>query len=86
MRVIQSIVVEMQRGWEAFSIHPPNLPNPSLFFANASSTGSLIKNSINVVQAIISDVVIVSHVYCKVQGGSLTNVSAGVSHIYCLER
>ncbi|RPD53160.1 hypothetical protein L226DRAFT_522578 [Lentinus tigrinus ALCF2SS1-7] len=56
---VTGLVVEMHRGYQAFSVHPPELPNPSRFFADASSTGSLIKNGINVVQAIISDMVIV---------------------------
>ncbi|TFK91221.1 hypothetical protein K466DRAFT_483239 [Polyporus arcularius HHB13444] len=56
---VTGLVVELDRGYEAFSIHPPALPNPSHFFANAASSGSLIKNTINVVLAIISDAVIV---------------------------
>ncbi|TFK81015.1 hypothetical protein K466DRAFT_502877 [Polyporus arcularius HHB13444] len=54
-----SLAVEMSRAYGAYSVHPPDLPNPSLYYANAASTGSLIKNTINVVQAIISDAVIV---------------------------
>ena len=68
----QGLVVELDRGYDAFSIHPPALPNPSHFFANAASTGSLIKNTINVVLAIVSDAVIVRPVSRASQGILLT--------------
>ncbi|KAI0720839.1 hypothetical protein C8T65DRAFT_567221 [Cerioporus squamosus] len=56
---VTSLIVEMHRAYEAYSVNPLALPNPTKYYANAASPQSLIKNTINVVQAIISDAVIV---------------------------
>ncbi len=58
----QDLIVEMYRGYHAFSVSGPKggtLPNPSAFYANAATPESLVKNSITVSLAIISDVIIV---------------------------
>ena len=52
----------MYRAYHAFSVSGPRgqvLPNPSTFYANAASPESLVKNSITVALAIISDFIIV---------------------------
>ncbi|RDX42193.1 hypothetical protein OH76DRAFT_1363262 [Lentinus brumalis] len=60
--VATDLIVEMYRGYHAFSVSGPKggtLPNPSAFYANAATPESLVKNSITVSLAIISDVIIV---------------------------
>ncbi|KAI0742018.1 hypothetical protein C8Q80DRAFT_171004 [Daedaleopsis nitida] len=57
-----SLVVEMVRGWTAFSVPdggPEVRPNPAEFYSHAATPLSLVKNSINVIAGIISDAIIV---------------------------
>ena len=56
----QDLVVEMIRGFHAFAIHGTALPNPSAFYANAAAPESLVKNALNVIVAVISDMIMVS--------------------------
>ncbi|KAI0657010.1 hypothetical protein C8Q70DRAFT_1007688 [Cubamyces menziesii] len=56
---IIDLVVEMIRGYHAFGIHGKELPNPSAFYANAAAPESLVKNALNVIVAVISDMIMV---------------------------
>ncbi|KAI0332878.1 hypothetical protein GY45DRAFT_1368869 [Cubamyces sp. BRFM 1775] len=56
---IIDLVVEMIRGFHAFAIHGTALPNPSAFYANAAAPESLVKNALNVIVAVISDMIMV---------------------------
>lgn len=50
------------RAWHAFSVSGPTgdiLADPAKFYSNAATPESLVKNSITVALAIISDVIIV---------------------------
>ena len=64
--VVQDLVVEMIRGYHAFGIHGKELPNPSAFYANAAAPESLVKNALNVIVAVISDIIMVSSVWDRV--------------------
>ncbi|KAI8976650.1 hypothetical protein BD414DRAFT_539195 [Trametes punicea] len=53
------LIVEMIRGYHAFGIHGAQPPNPSAFYADASTPESLLKNALNVIVAVISDLIMV---------------------------
>ncbi|RPD64514.1 hypothetical protein L226DRAFT_506273 [Lentinus tigrinus ALCF2SS1-7] len=58
--VTTDAIIEMHRAYHAFSVPGPNiLPNPSAAYVDPATPESLVKNSITVALAIISDVVIV---------------------------
>ncbi|KAI0676597.1 hypothetical protein C8Q78DRAFT_34271 [Trametes maxima] len=53
------LVVEMVRGYHAFSVKGKEPPNPALFYADPATPESLLKNALNVVVAVVSDGIIV---------------------------
>lgn len=61
-RAIQDLIVEIWRGYHAFSVKGKELPNPSLFYADPATPESLVKNALNVIVALISDAIIVSRI------------------------
>lgn len=59
---VQDLIVEIWRGYHAFSVKGKMLPNPSLFYADPATPESLVKNALNVIVALISDAIIVSRI------------------------
>ncbi|KAI0760049.1 hypothetical protein C8Q74DRAFT_1208601 [Fomes fomentarius] len=60
--VAVDLIVELVRAWHAFSVSGPTgdiLADPAKFYSNAATPESLVKNSITVALAIISDVIMV---------------------------
>lgn len=57
---VQDLIVEIWRGYHAFSVKGKMLPNPSLFYADPATPESLVKNALNIIVALISDAIIVS--------------------------
>lgn len=63
----QNLVIEMVRAWEAFSVSGPTgevLADPGKYYADAATPLSLVKNSITVALAMISDGIIVRPRFC----------------------
>ncbi|KAI0642526.1 hypothetical protein C8Q79DRAFT_917316 [Trametes meyenii] len=53
------LVVEMIRGYRAFSVKGTEPPNPAHFYADPATPASLLKNALNVIVAVVSDGIIV---------------------------
>ncbi|KAI0760067.1 hypothetical protein C8Q74DRAFT_1208800 [Fomes fomentarius] len=64
--VILDLVVEVIRGYQALAVSGPKgaiLADPAAFWANPATTGSMIKNTVTIVLAIISDCIMVYRTY-----------------------
>ncbi|RPD53164.1 hypothetical protein L226DRAFT_507137 [Lentinus tigrinus ALCF2SS1-7] len=53
------LVAEMIRTYDGYGVHNNKPPDPSAFFANPATPGSLLKNSLTTVMAVISDMIMV---------------------------
>ncbi|KAI0760056.1 hypothetical protein C8Q74DRAFT_1293638 [Fomes fomentarius] len=53
------VIVELIRGYHAFSVHGSERPDPAFFFADPATSESMVKNSLTTSLAIISDIIMV---------------------------
>ncbi|KAI0764518.1 hypothetical protein BD413DRAFT_606182 [Trametes elegans] len=94
---VMEFIVEMIRGYEAFSMKgPKEPPNPALFYANPATTASLVKNALNIIVAVTSDAIMVYRTFVIWQmnwlvvlipiGAVLANTAIGIWAMWTLSR
>lgn len=78
-------MVAIIRTYQGYAVTGTERPNPAAVYADPSSTLSLLKNAMNIVVAIISDAIIVSHWSCLAYDPDMNSSHAGVPDIHCVE-